>query len=232
MNRPIPTRIVIVALAAAGFTGCTAPDGGGVFGGGSGGGGGAGGGSDGAGGRATSSSKQASASSGEQAATSTKDASATSSSGGGCEPSVEFTCNDGTCVILQWVCDGFGDCPDASDEAPINPQCSSVVSSSVSTGGCNDFLCSDGGCVPLAYVCDAIPDCLDGSDEIGCKGPEGWNCSSTFYGSGDGCDCGCGILDPDCDTSGVESCVYCTNAGSCAASCDDIHPDQNWRCVG
>ncbi len=28
--------------------------------------------------------------------------------------------------------------------------------------------------------------------------PEDWDCNPSFYGSGDGCDCGCGLIDPDC----------------------------------
>lgn len=30
------------------------------------------------------------------------------------------------------------------------------------------------------------------------KVPEGWTCDPVFYGSNDGCDCDCGIWDPDC----------------------------------
>ena len=30
--------------------------------------------------------------------------------------------------------------------------------------------------------------------------PRAWVCSSIIYGSGDGCDCGCGAADPDCAT--------------------------------
>merc|ERR1712038_223400 len=34
-----------------------------------------------------------------------------------CEPDNEFACNDGTCIDLEWKCDGEGDCYDDSDEA-------------------------------------------------------------------------------------------------------------------
>jgi hypothetical protein len=38
--------------------------------------------------------------------------------------------------------------------------------------------------------------------------PEGWTCSTSFYGSEDGCDCGCGIVDADCASLAPESCEY------------------------
>jgi hypothetical protein len=35
--------------------------------------------------------------------------------------------------------------------------------------------------------------------------PTGWTCSPAAFGTGDGCDCDCGVLDPDC---GVHDCTY------------------------
>jgi uncharacterized protein (TIGR03382 family) len=51
--------------------------------------------------------------------------------------------------------------------------------------------------------------------------PDGWNCPRRYYDTLDGCDCGCGIPDPDCRDSGVgtpgqgvgvEGCSYCHDA--------------------
>ena len=51
----------------------------------------------------------------------------------------------------------------------------------------------------------------------------GWTCPLQDYGKNNGCDCGCGAVDPDCkDTSGAQSseinlCNFCGRAGSCSA---------------
>ncbi|HET6344564.1 MAG TPA: hypothetical protein VFH51_06505 [Myxococcota bacterium] len=43
--------------------------------------------------------------------------------------------------------------------------------------------------------------------------PEAWYCGPTYYNAGgdDGCDCDCGVRDPDCDLQGVPT--WCYNAG-------------------
>ena len=35
-----------------------------------------------------------------------------------------YRCKSGQCIPLAWVCDGDNDCSDASDEEPVNEQCS------------------------------------------------------------------------------------------------------------
>ena len=66
--------------------------------------------------------------------------------------------------------------------------------------------------------------------------PPGWTCPVWFYGTADGCDCGCGALDPDCIDVTVASCEYCDVEGSCSpafSGCPgDIDPAQNWLCEG
>ncbi len=65
--------------------------------------------------------------------------------------------------------------------------------------------------------------------------PDDWNCSSSYYGAADGCDCGCGIFDPDCTNATATVCDYCDLSGSCAEfdsdcsiwGCDDLFCDIN-----
>ena len=50
--------------------------------------------------------------------------------------------------------------------------------------------------------------------------PAGWTCDPTFYNANDGCDCGCGVFDPDCGKSDQElyNCnegQYCGQSGTC-----------------
>ncbi|MEC9466031.1 MAG: hypothetical protein VX834_09620 [Myxococcota bacterium] len=37
---------------------------------------------------------------------------------------------------------------------------------------------------------------------------ETWLCNAGYYNTNDGCDCGCGIPDPDCPSSSVDACEY------------------------
>jgi len=66
----------------------------------------------------------------------------------------------------------------------------------------------------------------------GTGGVPGWTCDALYYGTNDGCDCGCGLHDPDCVTSHVNSCEYCDNFGSCStALCPgSIDPQDNATC--
>lgn len=62
----------------------------------------------------------------------------------------------------------------------------------------------------------------------------GWNCDIEFFAAADGCDCGCGVLDPDCLADSIDACEYCDGAGSCGISgipCPGIiDPDDITSC--
>ncbi|KAF0690871.1 hypothetical protein As57867_017719, partial [Aphanomyces stellatus] len=40
--------------------------------------------------------------------------------------------------------------------------------------------------------------CVTGWSGPSCNIPQGWYCSGSHYNASDGCDCGCGLYDPDC----------------------------------
>ena len=108
--------------------------------------------------------------------------------------------------------------------------------------------CGDGVCSPdetCAIDCDAPPDrCGDGvcgpTEDTSCAdcrfdAPEGFTCDPVFYDAGDGCDCECGVVDPDCEsgTTVVHGCgadEVCVD-GTCVDVPDEAFdvPD-GWRC--
>ncbi|KAF0695045.1 Aste57867_14103 [Aphanomyces stellatus] len=57
--------------------------------------------------------------------------------------------------------------------------------------------------------------CNKGWSGAACNIPEGWFCSGSHYNSGDGCDCGCGIYDPDCGSIPADT-LACTASPSVA----------------
>ncbi|CAK8674679.1 unnamed protein product [Clavelina lepadiformis] len=93
-----------------------------------------------------------------------------------------YTCPNGDCKSLSWVCDGYSDCISGTDEADrvcADHQCQS-----------NQHRCPSGRCIPINYVCDHDNDCGDWSDELGCPFPEceegeftcaNYRCISQYY---------------------------------------------------
>ncbi|MCL2822918.1 MAG: hypothetical protein FWD57_02910 [Polyangiaceae bacterium] len=80
---------------------------------------------------------------------------------------------------------------------------------------------------------------VDGNDPENCGGfsisigaemPPEWVCDSSLYFAQNGCDCGCGAIDPDCVDGNSSTCDNCSNPGSCATECEDLEPAKNWLC--
>ncbi len=66
------------------------------------------------------------------------------------------------------------------------------------------------------------------------SGIPGWTCDPARYGTSNGCDCGCGIVDTDCYDSTLDPCDNCDIAGSCSvgdSSCAQIDPADNSKCM-
>ena len=85
------------------------------------------------------------------------------------------------------------------------------------------------------YNCDAGQTCQKvgdtgvcvsppGSTGASSSAPSGWTCAASYYDASDGCDCDCGVRDPDCDKEGQStygcqpSAPVCGAAGICVAA--------------
>ena len=92
-----------------------------------------------------------------------------------CNTNSQHICDQNTCILHTYVCDGISDCFDKSDEANCTVPLTAFTRHSNSSlvlinTGCADlyFECVSGECVPLAQQCDQHAHCLDSSDEVNC----------------------------------------------------------------
>uniref|UniRef100_A0A3P8WN31 Heparan sulfate proteoglycan 2 n=1 Tax=Cynoglossus semilaevis TaxID=244447 RepID=A0A3P8WN31_CYNSE len=110
----------------------------------------------------------------------------------------EHRCGDGTCILMEYLCDNRPDCRDMSDEnncgdrwqthmcehnpRPPHPtgdtaatplSCCPRLSGTPSPCEPNEFKCKNGRCALKLWRCDGDNDCEDSSDETDCptKGP-------------------------------------------------------------
>ncbi|MFO0749413.1 MAG: DUF4215 domain-containing protein [Myxococcota bacterium] len=119
--------------------------------------------------------------------------------GGGGDPGAPEQCDDGNTDSADG-CDSFCQiepgyvCP-APGEACVLPVCGDSSIDGEET--CDDGNSDDGdGC---SQRCLREPDWVCRVPGSPCeKMPTAWVCSLFIYGAGDGCDCGCGAVDPDC----------------------------------
>jgi hypothetical protein len=105
--------------------------------------------------------------------------------------------DDGACTDPDWTCSvaaydaGDGcDCDCGSRDPDCDLDWRSVLNCTA------DEFCNAQG------ACEAVPG--------------GWDCDATFYDARDGCDCACGVYDPDCAVAGQT--VYgCSGDETCSA---------------
>jgi cysteine-rich repeat protein len=140
---------------------------------------------------------------------------------------------------LEWTCDPFAyadghlcDCGCGS----VDPDCNDATTVSCDTcgreGSCSTGLCPGSVAGTNNATCvgcgNGMPDtgeaCDDGNNTPGdgctancaLENAPVWTCNPLYYGANDGCNCGCGIVDPDCADSTLASCDGCNQPGSCS----------------
>ncbi|KAF4524378.1 hypothetical protein B566_EDAN007554 [Ephemera danica] len=86
--------------------------------------------------------------------------------------SMQYRCNDGTCISAQTVCDKKIDCSDGSDELfclrlqnLVNCTGEFTCDNAIDH---DEFQCENGRCVPKEARCDGLLHCVDASDEWEC----------------------------------------------------------------
>lgn len=129
--------------------------------------------------------------------------------------------------------------------------CSATCDAFVISGCSSAPICGDGAigapeacdgtnlggrtCTSLGYVSGTLScDATCQLDVSGCSmAPASWTCDPHKYGAGDGCDCGCGVIDRDCPDGYASSCATCDGTGSCSATAcpGDVNPSDNTRCL-
>jgi hypothetical protein len=91
----------------------------------------------------------------------------------------------------------------------------------------NSYCEQDGLCCMARYIDLIEQQRLDSEAQPGDDPPEHWGCELARYAAGDGCDCLCGVWDPDCEAAdtpaagcaGGERCIP-PGVCACAPQCD------------
>ncbi len=120
--------------------------------------------------------------------------------------------NNGSCDPYNEGC-ACADCY-AHPECADNPQCGDDMIEGNEQCEGDDLNGAD--CESLGFSGGTLS-CGEGCqyDTSACTIPDTWTCPVEYYGTDDGCDCGCGAFDPDCDGNTIDFCEYCGDEGSC-----------------
>ncbi|KAK7098057.1 very low-density lipoprotein receptor-like [Littorina saxatilis] len=134
-----------------------------------------------------------------------------------CPALASFPCDNDKCLPQSFVCDGFDNCGDNSDESHCRPRCP-------------EFTCTNGNCVPWSYKCDGDNDCHDNSDEANCHTHcseftcTNGHCVPKSFECDGGNDCGDNSDEANCPTTCPE--FTCTN-GHCVPKSYECDGDND-----
>lgn len=145
-----------------------------------------------------------------------------------CEMAIDPVSN-GQCDLSLWTCDvATYDAGDASCDCGcglVDPDCESEALEACT-------VCSAAGSCAEGQPCAGY---IDLYNNAGCGMIPGWTCDEGFYEGMDGCDCGCGLPDPDCEMPTLKLCEYCNNFGSCSdldcVANPDLDPENPAQCL-
>lgn len=125
-------------------------------------------------------------------------------------------------LCVSWpsarLCGAAASCGDAV--------CAGSETSASCPDDCGAASCGDG-------VCDLSEDEVSCPDDCGGVGPSGppagWTCPSGWWDAREGCDCGCGARDPDCDVPG-QRVFHCGEGETCDAAGQCTAGEGMWFC--
>jgi len=152
-------------------------------------------------------------------------------------------CGGGVTCRAGYTCQQFGTTPDVASVCV--PDCTDNAQCGV-TNLCDTdpFSNNLGRCITCG---NGVVDTAAGEECEGTTAPTGqkcescqlspdtWTCPAAYYDSGfpADCDCGCGIVDPDCANATVAACNYCAD-GCSTVGCDmgpPLNPTNNAVCI-
>jgi hypothetical protein len=130
---------------------------------------------------------------------------------------------EGICSPGGGICESGTTLGDMGLDACVSMFCCEQVATCTfdysDVDGCNT--CIEAG---AGARCDGLLGCLvDNCNVL----PPAWSCDIANYGSGDGCDCGCGAIDPDCPNTMIGSCEFCDTMGGCGTGACPANIDPN-----
>jgi len=129
-----------------------------------------------------------------------------SCAGGLCPSSIVPDDNTRCAIPPRWTCT-----PSTYGDGVCNCGCGAVDIDCPDATAASCQLCDSSSCDQFGCQVEA-------TDNAHCVNPPlGWTCSPRLYHDGSRCDCGCGAVDPDCPSSGVDTCQKCDDPGSCSA---------------